>query len=385
MSLVIFLIFTVGIAIYFSMPVSNPLNDPFIQLLLHHPTFTRPSSPSPSPNNTSSLLFDSAEMPPEPLAIPRPRSRYAPSHASLDIHTPPPPQFPFSSSVESSDLRAASESPQDLSSSSLFPATSNFHMTRERRRICIIIAHPDDEVMFFAPAILQLCDWAQLSMPTPPYSFLLSGKAIPLLEIYLLCFSSGNAEGLGRQRVKELFASATTLGLSIDHISLIQGDPFPDGMNQQWPIKDLSDHIHSYVDKWKIDVLVTFDAHGVSLHPNHISLYEAVKFYQSRDDRIPILGLSLHTSSIIMKYTGFLSLLLYPSITLWSTLYNYFSKGDDGGLLTKPSFTFVIHPLDYIMRIWPAMLKHRSQLVWFRYLYMIFSMYLFQNTFHLIE
>jgi len=51
------------------------------------------------------------------------------------------------------------------------------------KNILYIIAHPDDEAMFFQPSIVTLRDKNKL---------------------FLLCLSNGNAEGLGRIREKEL-------------------------------------------------------------------------------------------------------------------------------------------------------------------------------------
>lgn len=67
--------------------------------------------------------------------------------------------------------------------------------TLRNKRICLLIAHPDDEAMFFAPAILAL--------------------ARPDLgnHVRILCLSSGDAEGLGETRKKELVKSGLVLGL----------------------------------------------------------------------------------------------------------------------------------------------------------------------------
>ena len=63
------------------------------------------------------------------------------------------------------------------------------------KRICLLIAHPDDEAMFFAPTVLAL---------TRPET----GNRVTILSL-----SSGNAEGLGETRRRELVESALVLGL----------------------------------------------------------------------------------------------------------------------------------------------------------------------------
>jgi len=71
--------------------------------------------------------------------------------------------------------------------------------------IHLLIAHPDDEAMFFAPTLLALTS--------------------PSLNntVSVLCLSTGNAENLGPIREKELAASCEILGVdrtrvhSFDH------------------------------------------------------------------------------------------------------------------------------------------------------------------------
>jgi N-acetylglucosaminylphosphatidylinositol deacetylase len=67
--------------------------------------------------------------------------------------------------------------------------------TLQNKRICLLIAHPDDEAMFFAPTVLAL---------TRPET----GN-----HVKILCLSSGNAAGLGETRKKELVKSGMVLGL----------------------------------------------------------------------------------------------------------------------------------------------------------------------------
>lgn len=62
-------------------------------------------------------------------------------------------------------------------------------------------AHPDDEAMFFAPAILSL------------------RKSDVVLSA--LCLSIGNADGLGMIRKKELYDSYQQMGLSAAQVKVI--------------------------------------------------------------------------------------------------------------------------------------------------------------------
>lgn len=80
--------------------------------------------------------------------------------------------------------------------------------TLSGKRILLLIAHPDDEAMFFAPTVLALTN--------------------PDLgnHLKILCLSSGNAEGLGEVRKKELLESASMLGLLDKNDVLIVDDPY---------------------------------------------------------------------------------------------------------------------------------------------------------------
>ena len=63
------------------------------------------------------------------------------------------------------------------------------------RRVLLLTAHPDDECMFFGPTILALT------------------AAETTHAVYSLCLSSGDADGLGNIRKKELSGSLDVLGV----------------------------------------------------------------------------------------------------------------------------------------------------------------------------
>lgn len=75
------------------------------------------------------------------------------------------------------------------------------------KRICLLIAHPDDEAMFFAPTVLAL---------TRPET----GN-----HVKILCLSTGDADGLGETRKKELVKSGLLLGLRDESDVFVIDDP----------------------------------------------------------------------------------------------------------------------------------------------------------------
>ncbi|TQS31802.1 hypothetical protein Golomagni_07905, partial [Golovinomyces magnicellulatus] len=151
--------------------------------------------------------------------------------------------------------------------------------TLRNKRICLLIAHPDDEAMFFAPTVLAL---------TRPET----GN-----HVKILCLSTGDADGLGDVRRKELVKSGLTLGLRDEEDVMVLDRPndFPDSMTVTWQESKvsslLSEAFAPQVGKQKrsdssqptanIDVIITFDQGGVSSHPNHISLYHGARSFMA--------------------------------------------------------------------------------------------------------
>jgi len=92
-----------------------------------------------------------------------------------------------------------------LASLLLLPFHENvdlLHATRDPKtntsRILLLTAHPDDECFFFSPTILAL----QKEALRP--------------EIYSLCLSTGNSEGLRETRRMELGRSLDVMGIEPD-------------------------------------------------------------------------------------------------------------------------------------------------------------------------
>ncbi|KFX95979.1 hypothetical protein O988_05541 [Pseudogymnoascus sp. VKM F-3808] len=149
--------------------------------------------------------------------------------------------------------------------------------TLKNRRICLLIAHPDDEAMFFAPALLALNDPALGN------------------HLKILCLSSGDADGLGETRKKELVKSGMLLGLrNEDDVFVVENPDFQDSMTATWSKEKIASllssafapHLSNTLTSKSadaptatIDVLITFDRSGVSSHPNHISLYHGARHF----------------------------------------------------------------------------------------------------------
>lgn len=134
----------------------------------------------------------------------------------------------------------------------------------------IVIAHPDDEIMFFSPFILNI------------------------RNAFVLCLS-GNKE-----RKNELKRVINLLKFKFLCMN------FKD--NSDWNDKLICLIIKLICKKHKFSRIVTFDGYGVSGHKNHISCYKAVKLLS----KVKFLGskiyiLFLRSVNLFQKYVFFFS------------------------------------------------------------------------------
>jgi hypothetical protein len=135
-----------------------------------------------------------------------------------------------------------------------FEAFFNFKVGQ--KETLIIIAHPDDEVMFFLPTI----------------RFLLKNN----VKVRIMCLSNGNFNGLGVVREEE-FENVCKL-LKIEDRVLVNDSNLQDDIRIKWSSEHVSQIIKEYLEKDnnldKIGSIITFDEKGVTRHPNHISCHE---------------------------------------------------------------------------------------------------------------
>ena len=111
---------------------------------------------------------------------------------------------------------------------------------------------------------------------------------------------------------------------------------------------------------WQI---ITFDERGVSLHPNHRACFAAVQ-HLARSSHLP-LATAFYALDTIGAPVKFLSLPL--------ALARQAIRADP-----RHRLRFLSSLGGYLQAI-RAMAAHRSQLVWFRYLYILTSVYMYNN------
>jgi N-acetylglucosaminylphosphatidylinositol deacetylase len=125
-----------------------------------------------------------------------------------------------------------------------------------------------------------------------------------------------------------------------------------------------------------IDVIITFDAHGVSSHPNHKSLYHgAHSFLKALMHRhsgweCPIKLYTLTTTSVFRKY---LSLLDAPG-TLIAAIIRKKELGD-----FPTPLLFASSPIGYRTAQKAMTTAHESQMRWFRWGWIGLSRYMIIN------
>ena len=236
-----------------------------------------------------------------------------------------------------------------------------------------VIGHPDDEVMFFSPSIIEL------------------GKPKYNNDIHLVCFSNGDAvdPSMGSIRSNELLHSATILGVPRNKVTILSN--YKDGMNITWDHAKINNSLKQIIGTSAKDlVLITFDESGVSKHPNHISLYHGCKqFYKS------FYSKNKSVSLYVLKSLNFWEKYSFTLLTNVELFVDYLSKYFISNILkininisffqtTANSSVKIYSDLNMLSVSYAAMgYGHFSQMVWFRYAWLVLSRYLTFN--HLIQ
>src|SRR4051812_4557176 len=147
-------------------------------------------------------------------------------------------------------------------------------------------------------------------------------------------------------------------------------------MRKNWPedliASLLSNTIYTYPSKQKpVDTLLTFDKAGVSNHPNHISLYGAAKYYIKHYPREHDLLLYTLTSvPIYRKYTSIFDAFVTARL----------HESTEYGGAGAPKSVMYLSNWDEYRTAQKAMTEgHKSQMIWFRWGWIILSRYMVFN------
>lgn len=291
----------------------------------------------------------------------------------------------------------------------------------------LIIAHPDDESMFFYPTIHHLTTpTTTITIPTTTSTSMTTPETNP--NLHIVCLSNGNYNHLGHVREKELYkACHDILGLPHPNIHIVNDPNMPDDPNIVWDATVVADTIERLIYKQchfilqsqtqiqpninthpnQVDIqcrqeqnqnpilnvaLLTFDSGGVSGHANHVDTWKGVWKFLSRnrgeDGNTNINGIHLHVRAFqletiyfpLRKYIpplDWIFLAVHSFINYWFYLLGRISKNTNNASFQTASFQPV--------QVWRAMAAHASQFVWYRKLSVLWSRYSYVNTWNEIN
>ncbi|KAH8828638.1 putative deacetylase LmbE-like domain-containing protein [Flagelloscypha sp. PMI_526] len=228
--------------------------------------------------------------------------------------------------------------------------------TTREERVLLVTSHPDDETLFFSPTLLGL-----------------QKQKKPSIQLFSACLSTGNADGLGEVRRREFGDALDVLGIEPGRRMLVDHPELQDNITQHWNSQIIANELRDFVVEHGITLIMAFDEEGISSHPNHISTFEGVKYlvfdaWPSNSMASPPKIFKLVSHPLSTKYIGIVAPFLSRSPRLAHKLNLQHTEG--------PVFLSGIG--DYITAI-TAMRRHASQLVWFRYLNVMFSRYMWVN------
>ncbi|KAI6831175.1 chitin synthase export chaperone [Hortaea werneckii] len=243
--------------------------------------------------------------------------------------------------------------------------------TLQGKRIVFLIAHPDDEAMFFAP-VLQWLSKPELGN-----------------QVLILCLSSGDADGLGHLRKDELAKSAVLLGVKTsEHVVVVEDEKLPDSMEKKWDPKLIASILTRYfapkmmstpsttAPLANIDAIVTFDTGGVSGHPNHISLFHGASLFlrnlmqRHAGWESPVKLYTLTSVNMFRKYSSILDSVMTIITCIWRTK----ERSE------FPTPLLVVSGPSGVRKAQRAMTTaHESQMRWFRWGWIGVSRYMVVN------
>ncbi|KFQ50303.1 N-acetylglucosaminyl-phosphatidylinositol de-N-acetylase, partial [Nestor notabilis] len=181
---------------------------------------------------------------------------------------------------------------------------------------------------------------------------------------------SGNYYNQGEIRKKELEQSCFLLGIPASDVTVIDHRDLLDNPTVEWDTQLLATFVLKHIEANNINLVVTFDAGGVSGHANHISLYTALRYKQYCCFEVFILFLCLGCHVLVLESVS----LFRKYISILDVPISYLLSSDALFILTEEE-------TEQAKR---AMRCHCSQLLWFRHIYMLFSRYMVVNSLRLL-
>ena len=240
----------------------------------------------------------------------------------------------------------------------------------------LVTAHPDDEAMFFAPSLLCLSS---------------------LSRIHVLCLSTGDFEGKGPVRKRELPLACVHLGVPPERVVVIDDPRLRDGPDTHWSPAHVATVVQRMLRESGARRILTFDCHGISGHANHIAAHRGVRHLMRAGVQEPLHVYELLSTSKFRIHLGIVDALVtrawlwIKSAFFWLVSLAWAQQlftGHQVGSIRRQKecsqasvvWTFAPPPWRALQAVHAAMRAHRSQYVWYRRLYVLTSRFVFLNT-----
>ncbi|OAG32499.1 N-acetylglucosaminylphosphatidylinositol deacetylase [Nematocida sp. ERTm5] len=194
-------------------------------------------------------------------------------------------------------------------------------------RYLMIIAHPDDESMFFGPFLTDV----------------LRKKG----DISVVVCTGGEKGGKKKVRKQEMEYLCVSHGMSLFLLD------YPDGRLRE--TDKLMNNLEIIYKSTNSTSIITFDSSGVSSHADHIACNKISVLLAKKVKTKHLYA--LESLGVLEKY-------FLPVFTLFNLIF------------MRKSGILVTNSLYERIKNRRRMFCHKSQLLWYRYLYIIFSSYM---------
>ena len=221
----------------------------------------------------------------------------------------------------------------------------------------LVTAHPDDETVFFSPAVLALRN---------------------AITLHVLCLSTGDYDGLGKRRSSELCSACEVLGVRAERVTVVDDARLQDGPREHWSAEHVAAIVGGALDRTGLRRVITFDELGVTGHANHVAVQRGVRQLLLRGagdapaspPRVRVYA--LHSVGLLRHYLGWFDVpITLLAALLLALLQRLLGLRGRRAVCCVSLAPWVCHM---------AMRAHGSQYVWFRRLNVLFSRYVHVNT-----
>jgi len=304
----------------------------------------------------------------------------------------------------------------------------------------LVIAHPDDETLFFLPTLCNiLFSTSSTSQRRQQY---------PSILLSILCLSTGNYHQLGHIRIQELHQVVDTLAAQLPQrrqitLTIVDHNQLPDHPTHRWShslmahiLRDHIQHLFLQILDDKEDMktrrhkegdsslmlnhhsrstpistttnriqqvmILSFDEYGVSRHVNHIDTFYGVSTFIHELEMLHKMHIldevettsnkkqyvnkthfqwmtlqSISNKNPIRKYIPILEWIYYLGLSILRIFQQ--EQQQERFYCNKVHDNYWSCYMYQLTFNWKLMALHTSQFVWYRRLFILFSKYTFVN------